>query len=584
MKKIIAWVFFTGISIVSVHSSPSPPDQRMASYIKVWGFLKYYHPAIGTGRVDADAIFLKYVEDVLNTKDTRAYHAVLTSMFKEIGAVSRLPAIKDTVGLFTRNDRTAWINTEKLLSPAIRGQLQLLRRNGYRDSVHRYLPENFHVAEIPAESALDSIQYPNRPYQLLALARYWNAIEYLFPYKYLIGKDWNTVLIEQLPFFSKPMAPEVFEKHFLQLNASIVDTHGGSMRIRQGAKIYGSYFPPFVFRFAGDSIVVTDFIDSASCARQDIRRGDVVLMVRGKNIATSIKEYEGFISASNLSKKKDFFSSLSFLFPFRGFDSIITVRYLREGQVRDKQVQLQKPTSPFLNNMNRLYSKLTGNGSTTLNDFVLKSINKDIAWVDAANLSIFYNNSDGEHAIDSVMAAMRTHKKAIILDLRCYATQAVFYNKFLPALGWKLQPFAELKAHYRRFPGIYYSHDIYSVVARAELLSRYTGKIILLVNEKTQSQSELITMILQASCPAIVVGAQTAGCDGDLIDLPIPGGYNTSFSGRHVAYIDGTASQQLGVKRDVKVRCTTKGIANEKDEILEAALKLVFEMTGEKRH
>jgi len=103
----------------------------------------------------------------------------------------------------------------------------------------------------------------------------------------------------------------------------------------------------------------------------------------------------------------------------------------------------------------------------------------------------------------------------------------------------------------------------------------YTGKVILLVNERTHSQSEMITMILQASGPVTVVGTQTSGADGDLIDMPVPGGYTLNFSGRHVAYPDGTASQKLGVKRNIKVNYTTAGIANGKDEILEAALQLL---------
>lgn len=576
MKRVISLAFFVFAYTIIAHSRPSSTHQRLADYIKVWGFLKYYHSALGTGRADADTLFLKYVDEVVQAKDMKAYHVLLRAILKELGPAGFQPVQPDTSVLFTRNDGTSWINTDMFLPADIRGQLQMLRRNGYTDSVHQYLPASFHATEIAGEKRYDNIQYPNIPYQLLALARYWNAIEYLFPYKYQIGKDWNGILLEQLPFFIEPMVPEVFERHLLQLNAAINDTHGGIVQVKQPAKVYGGYFPPFAFRFAGDSIVVTDLIDSTSCARQDIRCGDILISLRGRSIGQNIKETEGYISASNLSKKKDLLSSLGLLLPVRGFDSVVSVRWIRNGRVRDKRILLQRPTAVFTARLNLLYRLQTGNGTTTKNAFVLQSVDKDIAWVDAANLSILYNTTADDRAVDSVLQRMRTHTKAILLDLRCYATQAVFYNKFLAALGWELQPFCILKAHYRRFPGTYYIHDIFSPVNRPSVLPRYTGKIIVLVNEQTQSQSELIAMILQASGPASVVGAQSAGCDGDILTMPIPGGYTTRFSGRHVGYPDGTPSQQVGIRRDVMINYTTNGIASERDEILEAALRLVL--------
>ena len=43
--------------------------------------------------------------------------------------------------------------------------------------------------------------FPNAEYRLLALFRYWNVINYFFPYKHLIGDSWNTVLTRYIPKF-----------------------------------------------------------------------------------------------------------------------------------------------------------------------------------------------------------------------------------------------------------------------------------------------------------------------------------------------------------------------------------------------
>lgn len=566
---LIAGVFFISASSQQVSS------KYLNNYIKVWGFLKYYHPAIGSGKTDPDSLFIRYAGKVREVKNDKTYGDILLNIQQSLGVVSG-SSTRDTTRLFTKNDRTGWISRDKLLPAKVKQQLLLLRSMGYTDSIHQYMPANFFATEIPAEKKYDSLQFPNADYQLLALGKYWNAVEYLFPYKYMTSKSWDVVLKEQLPFFSQPMTRVQFEKHLLELNAAIEDTHGGTVAIKQAAQLYGSYFPPFVFRFVGDSIVVTDYIDSLSCMRQDILKGDVIVGIKGKSIANALAGVNSYVSASNAPRKKSLLAQIPLMMPFRGHDSVMTIRVLRNNQVFSRQLILQKPVQKeFVNNLNRLYVQQTGNGTTTQNTFVIRSIDKDIAQVDAANLSLLYNSSADDRAIDSAMKEMVAHKKAILLDLRCYATQAVFYNKFLSALGWKLKPFAVLQAHYTRFPGNYYVQDIFTPVVQPPLASPYPGKLILLVDERTQSQSELVTMIIQGSGPAISVGAQTAGCDGDMIYLPVPGGYTLSFSGRHVTYPDGTASQKAGVKRNVKINYTTKGVGAGKDEILEAALNLV---------
>ncbi|RZM07045.1 MAG: hypothetical protein EOO88_52415, partial [Pedobacter sp.] len=193
-------------------------------------------------------------------------------------------------------------------------------------------------------------------------------------------------------------------------------------------------------------------------------------------------------------------------------------------------------------------------------------------------LSLLYNTTEDDRPVDSVMALMRSHSKAIIIDLRCYATQAVFYNKVFPALGRKLKRFATLSAHYTTFPGTYYAFDPYAGIPAPPLLSTYNGKLILLVNQSTHSQSEWITMMLQASGATVTVGVQTSGADGDMIYLPMPGGYTLSFSGRLVAYPDGRASQHLGVKIDRRVKITTSDFHAGRDQILEEGISV-----GEKK-
>jgi C-terminal processing protease CtpA/Prc len=71
-----------------------------------------------------------------------------------------------------------------------------------------------------------------------------------------------------------------------------------------------------------------------------------------------------------------------------------------------------------------------------------------------------------------------------------------------------------------------------------------------------------------------VVGSQTAGADGNVTQVAIPGGYEAWFSGLGILYPDGGQTQRKGIRVDVEVKPTMEGLKAGKDEVLEAALKL----------
>ena len=576
IRKILLGAFFCTF-LLSVKAQRGNSTEHLYTFIKVWGFLKYYHPALASGKMDADSIFKEGIKAMVPAKSDAEFKKWLAGMLRTLGPVDHSEK-PDSTKLFTRNQNFEWIQKLKLITPELRKELIRLQRIGYSGDFHRYMPANFHETQLPGETPYPEITYPDKYWQLLSLARYWNAIEYLYAYKYMLPVAWDKVLQQQIPEFNKTLTSVEFEIQLMKLNAAIEDSHGGAINIKNKARIYGSYFPPFYVRFVGDSLVVTDYIDTLSCTQQNIRPGDVIYSIADKPVSITGKEW--YVSASNINKKKAIMSAPALMLPLRGTDSVLKIGYLREGNRMQSYLQLKKPSASYVQVLTEIYRRETGNGTTTTNDFVLRSIDTGVAVVDAANLSILYNSAKDEKAVDSVFQLMRKHSKAIILDMRCYATQAVFYNKFLGALGWPLKPFLTLKAHSTRWPGAFYTYDIVSGVKQAAVMKKYTGKVILLVDSRTHSQSEMITMIFQASGPAIVVGTQSSGADGDVIDLPLPGDYELSFSGRHVSYIDGTPSQMSGVKRDVKVKLTTKGVAAGRDEILEAALQLVRPMVA----
>ena len=105
--------------------------------------------------------------------------------------------------------------------------------------------------------------------------------------------------------------------------------------------------------------------------------------------------------------------------------------------------------------------------------------------------------------------------------------------------------------------------------------SGYRGKVIVLVNSNTQSHGEFSAMSFASNPNARVIGSQTAGADGNMSTIILPGGIKTSFSGVGILYPDKTETQRCGVKIDKVVNQSIKGIKEGRDEVLEEAMRLI---------
>jgi C-terminal processing protease CtpA/Prc len=121
-------------------------------------------------------------------------------------------------------------------------------------------------------------------------------------------------------------------------------------------------------------------------------------------------------------------------------------------------------------------------------------------------------------------------------------------------------------------PGAFYWRPSPSLAA---LKPHYNGKVIVLVDEVTVSQAEYTTMAFRAA-GAKVLGSTTAGADGDVSQIPLPGGLRSMISGLGVFYPDGKPTQGVGIIPDLEVKPTIAGIRAGRDEVLEAAVRQII--------
>jgi hypothetical protein len=102
----------------------------------------------------------------------------------------------------------------------------------------------------------------------------------------------------------------------------------------------------------------------------------------------------------------------------------------------------------------------------------------------------------------------------------------------------------------------------------------YTGKLIFLFGERTQSQAEFTIMGLeQAPGGSLKIGSATAGADRNVSKVYLPGNIEVNFSGLGIYYPDGRETQRIGIEPDVELRPSVAGIRAGRDELLEYALQ-----------
>ncbi|WP_226915899.1 S41 family peptidase [Hymenobacter siberiensis] len=162
--------------------------------------------------------------------------------------------------------------------------------------------------------------------------------------------------------------------------------------------------------------------------------------------------------------------------------------------------------------------------------------------------------------------------KGLVIDIRNYPAEFVVFSltKYLSA---KPVPFVRFSEPQPTYPGVFLRTPVTAVWGTKD--APYAGQVAILVNELSQSQSEYTTMALRAVPGAKVVGSTTAGADGNVSTIILPGNISTMISGLGVYYPDGGETQRVGIVSDVVAQPTIAGIQAGRDEVLEKVVQLI---------
>lgn len=537
---------FDGGSEIASIDLKSETINKLELLGRIWGFLKYHHPEIAKGNYNWDYELFRILPPYLQAKNNGERNKVLTGWIEKYGKLPACENCKPTRSDAVLKPDLAWIDHSDL-SASLKSLLKEVYNNrnqgeNYYIGLHRYVAN----PEFKNENPYPGKTYPDSGFRLLALYRYWNMIEYFFPYKHQTDKKWSTVLKEYIPRFMNAKNELEYELAALQVIGEVRDTHAnlweGGDKI---AELRGSNYAPFKAEFIEGKLVVTDYYNPEHTT---LKIGDIITHINGKAIESIVDSLKSYYPASNeAAMLRDISGNL-----LRSAQKNLTLKYVSEKQNKQQEIALfdKKQLNMYfwyrVNEGEKCFKMLKGN----------------IGYITLANIT--------EMDIPEIKKLFKD-TKGIIIDIRNYP------STFVPfALGsyFVTEPtsFAKFTQGNPANPGEFTFKDG-DIIPSDE--NRYKGKLVVLVNEKSQSQAEYTAMAFRAAKNTTIVGSTTAGADGNVSTILLPGGLSTMISGIGVYYPNGTETQRIGIVPDVTVKPTIEGIKKGKDEVLEKAIEII---------
>jgi C-terminal processing protease CtpA/Prc len=542
--------FDRGSRITLTGLSPVQID-NLATLGKVWGFLKYHHPAVAAGKRHWDYDLFRFLPDLLNAADRTAANGAMLKWVTSLGEVpacTNCPNLPDAGTIALKPD-VDWIRSEATLGAGLSGALQNIYRNraaGKQFFVSQF--PNVHNPNFDIEPGYARITLPDAGFQLLGLYRYWNIIRYWAPNRDIIGEDWDKVLTEYIPKIALAPTVDEYKRQFLTLIARIHDTHANlwsSLNLRPPV---GTCHVPVIVRFIENRAVVAGHYSPEVAEKSPLRRGDIIEAIDGSAVADLIKEWRPYYADSNdAAMLRDMSRTLT-----NGVCGDVKLRVRRDSESLDVAAARIAGPAPS-----------EGIGTHDIPGDAFRMLSKDVAYIKISALK----SPDVAKYIDTAAGT-----KGLVIDIRDYPSDFAIFE-----LGGRLvekeTPFARFTRGDLGSPGAFVWDG--QPTALKPLQPRYSGKVVVLVDEVSQSSAEYHAMAFRAA-GGIVVGSTTAGADGNVSSIPLPGGLRTMISGIGVFYPDKRPTQRVGIVPDREAKPTIAGIRDGRDEVLETALREIL--------
>ena len=290
--------FIDGSGIGPIEATPDT-IRDLVLLGKVWGLVKYHHPAlVKKGDVNWDYELFRVLPKYLAADSNEQQSAILVDWINALGPVKPGEPLDTTGYEFRLRPDNGWV--EKLESRQLAkllGAVVDTRRQGEQPHFAKFI--RFGLPEF-IEEPYGQFEYPDEGYRLLALYRYWNIVQYYSPYRDLPDIPWSQTLEDFVPKFLDAEDALAYQLTIMKLAARLQDGHAArhdnakSLNQRIGHKR-----PVVTVRFIDGELVVDRILNEKNRDTIGLQAGDVIKSINGEPVEKKRKWFESFLPASN---------------------------------------------------------------------------------------------------------------------------------------------------------------------------------------------------------------------------------------------------------------------------------------------
>ncbi|MRX66430.1 C-terminal processing protease CtpA/Prc, contains a PDZ domain [Flavobacterium resistens] len=543
MKKILLVAFL--LLLQNSFSKPINEAQKLVATCKVWGFLKYYHPNVANGSKNWDEQLFQILPKVEEAQTSEAFSIVIENWIDSLGEIKKQEALKSVVKkeYFDKNFDLSWVNNKELFSKSLSKKLKFIEENRIQEKQYYVAYEfgsNGPPLQFKNEVKYADFKWTDKNLRLLALFRYWNYIEYFFPYKYQMDQNWDKVLNEMLPRYYTPESEKDFNLAMREISVKLNDTHAATS-MAQLFEYFGDKFIPVDVKIIDQKAVVIGLKNDSLAKINDLKIGDVITKVEGKTIAQLLKENSKYVEGSNEpSVLKNAYWTI-----FNGKTPTFEIEFIRDGKTTVKTINRYK-----------------------YQDLKIQFPEQEKWKILEGNIGYVNFGGVNEEDLPNLIAALK-NTNAIIFDDRKRPHDIIY--SLADWLNTEPVEYVKYVDPDVNYPGRYIWRKEEEKIGKVSP-DNYKGKVIVLIDENAVSHAEHTAMALQTVPKSTVIGSQTGGADGANAKFLIIKGFSSSFTCYGVFYPNKKEVQRIGIVPDIEVKPTILGIQRGKDEILDRAI------------
>ena len=366
----------------------------------------------------------------------------------------------------------------------------------------------------------------------------WNVLRHFYPYDDVAGIDWDDVLTGALQRASADRTDADFLQTLRWMVVQLKDGHG---RVQHDVMGQMAPLPVQVAEFDGEVVVTSVAGDGASSC---LERGDVITSVDEVASGEHLQEAKRYISGSP--QWKTVRALRLFGLGRHGTTAEVAARR-GEKQIRCEVARKNARQAP------------------TYQHAPIEEIKNSIYYVDLRRADYSAINEEAEQLAEA---------EGIVFDVRGYPRTRPEVLRHLTgdtlrSMHWKVP---------RRIHPAPHEVAGYDTTGRWALppkKPRFGGEFVFLTDARAISYAESILGIVSHYELGEIVGEPTAGANGNVNVLQLPGGYQVRWTGMRVERYDGTPFFLEGVQPTIPSERSVEGIRSGRDEQIQKALEVI---------